>query len=367
MTIEINNTTITLDEKCLAGYKVKEFIASGTYGSVHVVHNVQNKCDHVVKAQLLADKEDAGDFTAETTYAAMASKHGYGPRLHLEHCCPLDDDNLNCVTTVMHSSPPYATYPQVGLLVMDKYDTMYDTSIDAEKPRPFETLRLQVMRMHRAGVVHSDLLGKNVMTKGKDVRLIDWGLSFLFHENVPKQLTWATKNEEFDTWYTTVVAKYMIPWFDVYYARPALEIIMGVLQWDALAGGMVAYQTLILLPKPNENMTHYMARANEGSHFVLLDWALPYTEWLRHGGIVIKVLVKDTISSQSGQYISLYVLKDETVATVRTRLHALLQTELYQHQKIHKTPTLRFGKRVLKETDTLKRMGITHGSKLVEV
>lgn len=148
---------------------MKELLGSGTYGAVHRAC-FNEDCHAAVKLQPLITQQQGEEFAREYGFSKRASDRGYGPRIL--HACVAKD--------------PTGAY--VGLLVTEQFDGSlqeFPWCNDADNARfVAEELGRIVHEMHSDGIVHADLLPKNLLYRaneqGKitDLKATDWGLSF---------------------------------------------------------------------------------------------------------------------------------------------------------------------------------------------
>ncbi len=359
-----DKTVLRVGTYCLPGYTLKEVLGSGRYGVVHAACDVKAKCTYAVKIQLLRQKMDVREFAIEVAFTKAASDRGYGPRLVLEHTCPAQCASVVPGGACQTIPPEFAgkhELPLLGIIVMEKYAHTY---IDMVQPRPYRGLMARIVAMHKTGVVHSDLLAKNVMVSAdkKVVKLIDWGLSFTVHKPY-SPLSWERRRTMFADWFDTAITKYMARHFPRFFKQNAWDVLEAIVQWGMLL--KLDYRKLLARPKRNETVYAYakkhLRQPKKASYLMIVDWALPYTEWMRHGGRKVSVHLSEATSGKPGGLnLRLFINENASVMHLKQRLNRILQISHRFKKPIEKL-TLNGGGRVLQDNATLVSMPYREG------
>lgn len=151
---------IMLHKICLKGYKLKKYIAEGSYGVVYQACDMKKTCNYVVKIQQLDfhDETKMDDWLRETEITGMLSmKYDIGPKFLGAWLCEQD---------------------QVGIIVSELWD---GTLFGCPSKELINKLQQQIDTINNLGYVHGDILPKNILvkkdSKGKiiDITLTDFG------------------------------------------------------------------------------------------------------------------------------------------------------------------------------------------------
>ena len=164
--------------------ELRELIGQGAFGKVFKACEA-NECRKVVKVQILKDKKAAKRFSREVEFMRTASNSDFGPRLF--EACITDGIRLMDLFTG-ETVKEFRDQPSIGLTVSE----LWNGSLDELKLDDatwcsqivLEKFQARVARMHSFGIVHSDLLPKNVLYKEDsrgvvtDLIPTDFGISF---------------------------------------------------------------------------------------------------------------------------------------------------------------------------------------------
>ena len=369
--IKLKQLELVLGESCLSGLRIQKLLGSGAHGVVYAACDLKRRCHYAVKVQLLQNRYAIHDFAVEVAFTKLASIHEFGPRLYVEHVCPATCLPNGLVCVAKQKAPPgprrrrSSAGIKVGIVVMEQYTVPYGKMA---VPRPYRQLMARLVAAHKQSIVHSDLMPGNVMVKDGDVvKLIDWGLSFSYHRDTKPSspLSFRTRSSMFKNWYKTALVDYMVPYYKEFYKQRALNVTNAILQWGIVHGGGFDYTPLLLRAKnKEEQMKDYVKRLHQPHHLVVIDWALPYTEWLVHGGIPVKVQLSEASTGHSkGGHMTVYVNKQDSLSNVRKHIH----TMMHFHDK-YKQDTEAFSLRgtVLNTNATLAEVGYKEDDVLLE-
>ena len=187
--------------------ELRELIGEGAYGRVFKACE-QADCRKVVKVQILPDNEAQNDFVKEANFTSIASDNDFGPRLF--SACVTDGKRLFDLFTGRgrFSLVPLRDQPSIGLMVSELWDGSLEEII-ADRAvwcarSVFQALESRVARMHELGIVHADLLPKNVLYKhdqsGRIIDLIptDFGVSFYATDFATFPVDWQFKLAQYN-------------------------------------------------------------------------------------------------------------------------------------------------------------------------
>jgi serine/threonine protein kinase len=183
---------------------LKELLGEGSYGSVFEVCNRDGECGKVIKIQVLFSQSRVNAFINEVNIAHRASERGYGPQLlwgAVTSTAGLQELFVNPEksTKVMQFLDENAE-EAFGLMVQEKWEKSLDTkpsykwcSTDSGSFKSsLESLLQKINMMHEDGIVHADLLPKNILYRVVDGKgqfaITDFGLSF--RRDNAKKLNW---------------------------------------------------------------------------------------------------------------------------------------------------------------------------------
>ena len=154
-----NQAQRNVDKACLKGYQIKKFIGKGAFGTVLQACKLKDRCSYVMKMiDFASSKQRRTDFDREVRYSSRLSKEHIGPKYYLSWIC---DD--------------------VGFLVTEKWDGELPRGVTISAQLSTK-LYSQVQAISNMGLVHGDILEKNVLIKrdatGKitNVTIADFGL-----------------------------------------------------------------------------------------------------------------------------------------------------------------------------------------------
>ena len=150
----------TIPEMCMDGYTLKDFLASGTYGSVYEACKPKGTCKYVIKFQKLGK---GSTFNSEVEITKKMSKLKIGP----EHVGAFKCKEKN-----------------VGIIVSEKWDgELKHKELKTLSPHLISTLEDQINKLHKEGYIHADIKPSNILvrrsTLGKvtDLTLADFGIT----------------------------------------------------------------------------------------------------------------------------------------------------------------------------------------------
>jgi serine/threonine protein kinase len=150
VTIKHADKEYKISKKCLKGYKIKEYISSGTYGSVHKAC-LEDNCDYVIKIMSTDDlpsKIEEGERTKEMSNLEI------GPKYYGSWTC-LDDNVFIIVTEKWDDELKVNDIQNLDKEIIDKYEEL-------------------VKKLNNSGYIHMDLLPKNILVQRyKDLTVID--------------------------------------------------------------------------------------------------------------------------------------------------------------------------------------------------
>lgn len=143
---------------CLKGYEIKKMLGKGTFGVVHEACEMEDQCDYTFKMlDLLGIESTEEDYIKEVNTMEMLS-NGYdiGPKFFKSWVC---DD--------------------VAFIVTEKWDSSLPVNV-CVPANLIEKLINQIGQLHALGLVHGDILEKNVLVKMQknkitDITLTDFG------------------------------------------------------------------------------------------------------------------------------------------------------------------------------------------------
>lgn len=168
--VDLGVKNIKMREVCLNGYQLLDLLGKpGTYGLVKQAC-LDGDCNYALKIQNISKSNDKKVFDSECQYSEILSrKYGIGPKFIARWEC----NNFGT---------------QYGFIVTEKWDkTLYEilTSKSTKQiceAKFIQKLYEQVQNIHKEGLIHSDILPKNILVKLNskqeiaDVTLADFGL-----------------------------------------------------------------------------------------------------------------------------------------------------------------------------------------------
>jgi len=143
----------------------------GSKGIVYRACDDVGRCGYVAKIEPLQGELDYKRWYVETVVTMHASKSGVAPRFLESGLCMTDGDRV-----------------RNGFFISERYDGSLEG--EAVAAPAAERMLVLIARMHEAGIYHQDLhLGNFVQRDGgRDIRVIDFGMSIYFPEGVPARL-----------------------------------------------------------------------------------------------------------------------------------------------------------------------------------
>jgi hypothetical protein len=147
---------------CLNGYELKKFVAEGAYGAVlQVCNTLENNCQYALKIQKFAGFSDRERWEFEVKNTEMLSKkYNIGPKFVGFWLC----ENEN-----------------TGISVAELWSRVL-SSKDCLSPELLNKLSNEIKTINGLGLVHGDILEKNVLVKTNssnnitDITLTDFGI-----------------------------------------------------------------------------------------------------------------------------------------------------------------------------------------------
>ena len=160
-------------------------LGEGAFGSVFQVCD-QEDCDKVIKLQVLPKGSRIANFREEVKKCKRASDMGYGPRMFW--ACLSDGRALQSLLNIPVNSK-FLEAPVVGLIVQEAWDGSLNqlSPIEWCNANVLRLLQDKVRKMHEDGIVHGDLLPKNVLYRKRDGVIVDvmpadFGNSFFWQQ-----------------------------------------------------------------------------------------------------------------------------------------------------------------------------------------
>ena len=169
--------------------KLKKFrvtshiLGEGSYGQVMTACDHKNCGGHVGKIVKFHDRYDLhyvyNMFFAECLITKFAGEKGFGAKLDAYSLCKNEsNDNVK------------------GLMIMERLDSDFEHIKDRLTFEDYKTLFELIKRMHSFGILHRDLLPRNVMVRYKEnkngmktnekiIRIIDFGIAIPFGHAIP--------------------------------------------------------------------------------------------------------------------------------------------------------------------------------------
>jgi hypothetical protein len=157
-----------INKLCLKGYQLCKAIASGAYGSVYKVCDINASCDYIIKFQKfnLNFTKEQWEFEAKITM--LANENGIGAKYFGHWSCGDNDD--------------------IGVIVAELWDGSLENLKSADgtfciSPNLVDKLEKEINQLHKLGYVHADIMPKNILIKKDnrgniiDVTLTDFGLT----------------------------------------------------------------------------------------------------------------------------------------------------------------------------------------------
>lgn len=148
-------------------YQIPNILAEGAYGVVFDVCDNLDKCNYVMKVQLIEFEDQVTDFKKELDYSTIFSKKKVSPRLYDGWLCTEIIDEIQFT---------------VGILVYEKWDGELLVN-DVLSKKMLAKWKRMIKVIHKAGYVHADLYPKNILVKRDDdgevvdMVITDFGLS----------------------------------------------------------------------------------------------------------------------------------------------------------------------------------------------
>ena len=151
------NSSKSIKQACLRGYELKRMIGEGGWGTVSKAC-LKDDCNYAVKLINLSTRNSSKDFKRESELGKKMSQAGLGPKFYdYWHC----DD--------------------VGFIITDRWDSELSKSAVLSN-KLLKKLWQQIEKMHSIGLVHGDLLPKNILVKLNknqhitDITMADFGV-----------------------------------------------------------------------------------------------------------------------------------------------------------------------------------------------
>lgn len=131
----------TIHEICLNGYELEDFLANGAFGSVYQVCNTDGDCNYVIKIQEL--EHGLPHWEREVKMTKLLNEYNIGPKfIGAWHC---EDDNIGMIVCELWSGR------------LQKDECLPDDLVDK--------IEDQVKTLGSLGLVHGDILPKNILIK----------------------------------------------------------------------------------------------------------------------------------------------------------------------------------------------------------
>jgi serine/threonine protein kinase len=153
----------TVSQTCLKGFELKPFLMGrGAYGSVAQAC-LKDRCDYAVKMMRTQNVNKE-----EIAIIKELSGLGIGAKfIDSWECDPADFQAPLLDQPVMDEDSSSIT-----MIVSEKWDSQlpFDTCID---PKILVKLCGEIQTLHELGLVHGDILEKNILVKTKDGKIVD--------------------------------------------------------------------------------------------------------------------------------------------------------------------------------------------------
>jgi serine/threonine protein kinase len=161
----------TIHEICLNGYELEKFLANGAFGSVYQACDADGDCNYVVKIQEL--EYGLSLWEREVKMSKLLNEYEIGPKfIGAWHC---KDDNIGMIVCELWDE----RLPRDECLPDDLVDKIDD----------------QVRILGKLGLVHGDILPKNILIKRDengeivDATITDFGSVMTIEAWLQNQIT----------------------------------------------------------------------------------------------------------------------------------------------------------------------------------
>lgn len=149
---------IFVPDTCLSGYALERYINEGTYGVVYGACDIEGNCDYILKVQNLANDGAQKEWENEVKLTQALNKNGIGSKMARAWICDEDDQRL-------------------GIFASEKWDGDLQGG-ECPPLNIIEKIEDQIDALHKMGLVHGDILPKNILVKrDKDGNITDATIS----------------------------------------------------------------------------------------------------------------------------------------------------------------------------------------------
>ena len=139
---------IFVSDTCLSGYALERYINEGTYGVVYGACDIEGNCEYILKVQQLTNDEAQKDWENEVKLTQTLNKNGIGSKMARAWICDEDEQKL-------------------GIFASEKWDGDLQSN-ECPSLNIIEKIEDQITALHKMGLVHGDILPKNVLVKRDD-------------------------------------------------------------------------------------------------------------------------------------------------------------------------------------------------------
>lgn len=157
---KVNSDGDEVNKQCMNGYNLEKELGKGGFGIVYQSCKIDGDCDYAIKFQKLTSKKTTDAWIKEGSYVRILSEnYGVGPKYVGSWVCD-----------------------KFGLIITEKWDGTL-LKKDVVSTAMLNKLIDQINKMHSIGLVHGDILEKNVLVnrdkagKIRDITLTDFGIT----------------------------------------------------------------------------------------------------------------------------------------------------------------------------------------------